>query len=78
MTLALDATAEDAASLLRRGAQNRKVGQTRMNRESSRSHSVYTITVESASKSETGLTSLRFSRLNLVDLAGTSAAQLCT
>ena len=57
--------------LMRRGAENRKVGETRMNRESSRSHSVFTCIIESNSKSkEGGLTKVTFSRLNLVDLAG--------
>ena len=32
--------------LLRRGAENRHVGETRLNRESSRSHSVFTCVVE--------------------------------
>ena len=59
--------------LMRRGADNRKVGETRMNRESSRSHSVFTCIIESNSKSkEDGLTKVTFSRLNLVDLAGES------
>lgn len=61
---------EDATALIRRGAQNRRIGQTRMNHESSRSHSVFTCTIESTAQSAAGLTSIRFSRLNLVDLAG--------
>lgn len=61
---------EDASALMRKGAQNRKIGQTRMNHESSRSHSVFTCTIESTSRSEAGITNIRFSRLNLVDLAG--------
>lgn len=32
--------------LLRRGAENRHVGETRLNRESSRSHSVFTCVIE--------------------------------
>ncbi|KIZ03519.1 Kinesin-like protein [Monoraphidium neglectum] len=37
---------EDAMRLLRRGAEHRHVGETRLNRESSRSHSVFTCVVE--------------------------------
>lgn len=57
--------------LMRMGAENRHVGETRLNRESSRSHSVFTCTLERHSKSEeTGVTNVLFSRLNLIDLAG--------
>lgn len=57
--------------LMHMGAENRHVGETRLNRESSRSHSVFTCTLERHSKSkETGVTHVLFSRLNLIDLAG--------
>jgi hypothetical protein len=61
---------EDAMKLMARGAENRHVGETRLNRESSRSHSVFTCTVERHTRSENGLTNILFSRLNLIDLAG--------
>ncbi|KAL0914632.1 hypothetical protein M5K25_014995 [Dendrobium thyrsiflorum] len=51
------------------GAANRKVAATNMNRESSRSHSVFTCTIESRWQTDSTST-LRFARLNLVDLAG--------
>lgn len=58
-------------ALMRTGADNRHTGETRMNRESSRSHSVLTCTVEKISKeAKTGVTSVICSRLNLIDLAG--------
>eukprot|EP00878_Enallax_costatus_P027357 GHUV01029436.1.p1 GENE.GHUV01029436.1~~GHUV01029436.1.p1 ORF type:complete len:241 (+),score=83.16 GHUV01029436.1:535-1257(+) len=61
----------DAMRLMRTGAENRHVGETRLNRESSRSHSVFACTLERHSKSqETGVTNVLFSRLNLIDLAG--------
>ncbi|GBG67257.1 hypothetical protein CBR_g88546 [Chara braunii] len=60
---------EDVIKLLMEGAANRKVAQTNMNRESSRSHSVFTCVIESKGFSD-GISNLRFSRLNLVDLAG--------
>lgn len=40
-----------------------------MNRESSRSHSVFTCVIESRWEKDS-TTNLRFARLNLVDLAG--------
>lgn len=60
---------QDLVLLLLKGAASRKVTSTNMNRESSRSHSVFTCSIES--KWETNsLSNMRFGRLNLVDLAG--------
>jgi kinesin family protein 15 len=56
--------------LLARGQAARRVGETAMNRESSRSHSVLTCTLEAAATDSRGVTSVLRSRLNLVDLAG--------
>lgn len=63
-------TAEDAYQLFIRGNANRKVGATSMNRESSRSHSVFTVHVESMEISPNSVAKIRRSKLNLVDLAG--------
>lgn len=57
-------------ALMRRGVENRKTGETKMNRESSRSHCVFSCSLEGNSKGTGGLTNTRFSRLNLIDLAG--------
>ena len=54
------------------GARNRHTGATAMNAESSRSHSIYTITVESCEQRPDGSSSIRMGKLNLVDLAGSS------
>jgi kinesin family protein 15 len=62
--------AEACVALLERGLRNRKVGETSMNKESSRSHSLLTVRVESTRLGEDGLTKRRSSSLNLVDLAG--------
>ncbi|XP_024376033.1 kinesin-like protein KIN-12D isoform X3 [Physcomitrium patens] len=59
----------DVVQLLIQGASNRRVAATNMNRESSRSHSVFACSVESKWESNS-LTNIRFGRLNLVDLAG--------
>ncbi|KAK9830576.1 hypothetical protein WJX81_000359 [Elliptochloris bilobata] len=61
---------EEAAALLARGAAARRVGETAMNRESSRSHSVFTLTLETRTAGAAGLDKLLHARLNLVDLAG--------
>ncbi|CAO4375116.1 unnamed protein product [Caenorhabditis nigoni] len=52
--------------LMTRGFNNRHVGATLMNKDSSRSHSIFTVYVEGMT--ETG--SIRMGKLNLVDLAG--------
>ncbi|XP_071703353.1 kinesin-like protein KIN-12C [Rutidosis leptorrhynchoides] len=62
-------TVDDVLKLLSQGAANRKVAETDMNSESSRSHSVFTCIVESRWEKDS-VTHLRFGRLNLVDLAG--------
>ncbi|GMI74546.1 hypothetical protein HRI_001123900 [Hibiscus trionum] len=62
-------TVSDILKLLSQGSLNRKVAATNMNRESSRSHSVFTCVIESRWEKDSA-TNLRFARLNLVDLAG--------
>ncbi|XP_036122441.1 kinesin-like protein KIF15 isoform X3 [Molossus molossus] len=62
-------TAAGAYQVLSGGWRNRRVASTSMNRESSRSHAVFTITVESMEKSSETV-NIRTSLLNLVDLAG--------
>eukprot|EP00256_Glycine_max_P066658 XP_025981253.1 LOW QUALITY PROTEIN: kinesin-like protein KIN-12D [Glycine max] len=59
----------DIIRLLIQGSANRKVAATNMNRESSRSHSVFTCVIESTWEKDS-TTNYRFARLNLVDLAG--------
>ncbi len=52
-----------------RGAENRHTGETRLNEKSSRSHSVFMVTVEKTVTSN-GISKCFYARLNLVDLAG--------
>ncbi|KAI3509543.1 hypothetical protein L1887_24905 [Cichorium endivia] len=59
----------DILRLLSQGSANRRVASTNMNRESSRSHSVFTCVIESRWEKDS-TSNLRFARLNLVDLAG--------
>nr|AMS24209.1 kinesin 2 protein [Marsilea vestita] len=61
----------DIRQLLMLGKKNRAIGATAMNQDSSRSHSIFTITVESSTCDPTGgKTHVRVGKLNLVDLAG--------
>jgi hypothetical protein len=53
-----------------RGSANRHVAATRMNERSSRSHCVFTATITAHERAPTGVTRVRYSKLNLIDLAG--------
>ncbi|KAL7457249.1 hypothetical protein ACHAWC_008771 [Mediolabrus comicus] len=57
-------------SVLQDGKQNRSVGSTLMNSQSSRSHSIFSIVVECSSTDDYGNENIRAGKLNLVDLAG--------
>merc|ERR1719487_1995852 len=52
------------------GQKNRSVASTLMNNESSRSHSIFTITIETAETGADGKEHVRVGKLNMVDLAG--------
>ena len=52
------------------GTKNRKTGETAMNKDSSRSHSIFTIYIETAEDDEEGNQRFKAGKLNLVDLAG--------
>lgn len=55
---------------MEKGNSNRKTGETAMNKDSSRSHSIFTIYVETAEKDDKGDQRIKAGKLNLVDLAG--------
>ena len=69
------ATPDDALAVLEEGGMNRTVGATQMNRESSRSHSVFTLFIQSKEDVD-GVCQIRKSQLNLVDLAGSERQKL--
>ena len=52
------------------GKKNRSTGATAMNQTSSRSHSIFTIVVESSDIGPDGEPRIKVGKLNLVDLAG--------
>uniref|UniRef100_A0A8C5CRI6 Kinesin motor domain-containing protein n=1 Tax=Gadus morhua TaxID=8049 RepID=A0A8C5CRI6_GADMO len=62
-------SASEAYQVLSMGWRNRRVASTSMNRESSRSHAVFTMALESK-ETVNKLVNIRTSQLNLVDLAG--------
>jgi len=60
---------EEALNMLFEGDMNRTVSEHLLNKNSSRSHTVFTIHIESRSKVESS-DKVLFSKLHLVDLAG--------
>ncbi|XP_018311135.1 kinesin-like protein KIF3A [Mycetomoellerius zeteki] len=62
--------ADDLDRIMSLGNKNRVVGATAMNVSSSRSHAIFTITVESSQIGEDGEQHVKMGKLHLVDLAG--------
>ena len=60
----------DIEKALEKGNKNRHVGQTSMNDQSSRSHSLFTVYLEIEEKGENNQSRIKSGKLNLVDLAG--------
>ena len=58
---------EDIAELIKQGESSRSVSATKMNQRSSRSHSLFIITIEQKNIQDD---SIKVGRLNLIDLAG--------
>ncbi len=63
-------TTSDMLKVFEEGNLQRHVGATNMNEHSSRSHSVFTITVESSEMDDQGEAHIKVGKLNIVDLAG--------
>jgi kinesin family protein 3/17 len=62
-------------NVLQTGKKNRTVGATLMNAESSRSHSIFMITIETSEKSVVdGENHIKMGKMSLVDLAGSERA----
>lgn len=61
---------EEMEQLMDLGNKHRSVGATQMNANSSRSHSIFTITIESSEPGEDGEDRFVAGKLHLVDLAG--------
>jgi len=63
-------TPADMLKVFDEGTMQRHVGSTNMNEHSSRSHTVFTIIVESSMTDKEGETHVKVGKLNIVDLAG--------
>lgn len=71
MTTVITKTVADTEKALFAGLKMRKTGATAMNADSSRSHSIFTIYIETAIDDPiTGKQKIKAGKLNLVDLAG--------
>lgn len=70
LTKLVATTEESALNFLFLGNTNRVVGPHALNRNSSRSHCVFTVDVESRTRVDCGSASVNYSRLNFLDLAG--------
>ncbi|XP_041703303.1 kinesin-like protein KIF3A isoform X1 [Coregonus clupeaformis] len=62
--------ADDMDRIMTMGHKNRSVGSTNMNEHSSRSHAIFSITIECSEKGVDGDQHVRMGKLHLVDLAG--------
>ncbi|GFN81582.1 kinesin-like protein [Plakobranchus ocellatus] len=62
--------ADDMDRIMTLGNKNRSVGATNMNMHSSRSHAIFTVTIECSEKGPDGQQHVRVGKLHLVDLAG--------
>ncbi|KAJ0981199.1 hypothetical protein J5N97_009454 [Dioscorea zingiberensis] len=68
-----------ALSLIAAGEEHRHVGSTNFNLLSSRSHTIFTLTIESSPCGETSEGgAVNFSQLNLIDLAGSESSRVET
>ncbi|CDW81221.1 kinesin motor domain containing protein [Stylonychia lemnae] len=63
-------TISEIEKLMQQGSGNRKVGETAMNKDSSRSHSIFTIYIETSEDIGQDEPRIKAGKLNLVDLAG--------
>nr|XP_010930730.1 kinesin-like protein KIN-7E, chloroplastic isoform X2 [Elaeis guineensis]XP_010930731.1 kinesin-like protein KIN-7E, chloroplastic isoform X2 [Elaeis guineensis] len=64
-----------ALSLIASGEEHRHVGSNNFNLLSSRSHTIFTLTVESSPSGDSGGEDVRLSQLNLIDLAGSESSK---
>ncbi|XP_072755819.1 uncharacterized protein Root [Anoplolepis gracilipes] len=65
---------ENVLSIMNKGNKHRRIGETNMNERSSRSHTIFRITIESREASAGSDGAIQVSQLNMVDLAGSERA----
>lgn len=61
--------ADELEKIMAVGNKNRHIGATAMNIESSRSHAIFSITVENSKRGADGKMHVKMGKLHLVDLA---------
>ena len=66
---------QEVINVLNEARERRQIGETKMNKQSSRSHCLFTIQVESTEQLKDGNTMERKGKLHLVDLAGSECAK---
>ncbi|XP_078032758.1 uncharacterized protein LOC144467717 [Augochlora pura] len=66
---------ENMLSIMKKGDKYRRTGETNMNERSSRSHTIFRITIESREAGGDSDSAIQVSQLNLVDLAGSERAR---
>ncbi|CAI5516178.1 unnamed protein product [Closterium sp. Naga37s-1] len=71
-------SAAHALSLIAAGEEHRHVGATHFNTASSRSHTIFTLTVESSGRDLDGYEEVTYSQLNLIDQAGSENSRATT
>ncbi|CAD6260845.1 unnamed protein product [Miscanthus lutarioriparius] len=64
-----------ALSLIASGEEHRHVGSNNFNLVSSRSHTIFTLTIESSPSGENEAEEVKLSQLNLIDLAGSESSK---
>lgn len=68
-------SALDVLNLMQQAQQSRRVGETRMNKQSSRSHCIFTMKISSTQVLADGSTLQSQGKLHMVDLAGSESAK---
>ena len=66
---------DDVLQKLRDAQERRIVGETKMNKQSSRSHCLFTLTVRSKETTRDGMIMERVGKLHMCDLAGSECAK---
>ncbi|KYN00256.1 Centromere-associated protein E [Cyphomyrmex costatus] len=66
---------ENVLAIMNKGNKNRRIGETNMNERSSRSHTIFRITIESREADGDSECVIQVSQLNMVDLAGSERAR---
>ena len=67
-------SSDDVLTIVKLAERSRKIGETKMNKQSSRSHCIFTVSVYTKRKSPDGTVDYH-GKLHLVDLAGSECAK---